>query len=275
MDQQYDMTAFPAFAVTVDMVALMIRDQQLSVLLIQRSERPFKGKWALPGGFVRRGPGVAGEGLDEAARREFAEETGLALEAAYLHQIGAYGDPGRDPRGNVVTVAYLAVAPTRSRARAGGDASYARWIPVSDALDAPEALAFDHARILADGARRTIELVESTALGIAFCREWFTIPHLRRVYEIIWDMPSDTLDAGNFHHRVMGLEGLVEPVTDDELAAKKAQEREVERRLGMMATLGDLPSPRGRPPKCFKRGPLIREHGAAAALTRPFTRPAA
>ena len=273
MDVQRGGEVFPVFAVTVDIVALMIRDEQLSVLLVERGEEPFKHRWSLPGGFVRRGPEHPAESLDDAARREFAEETGIELEAAYLTQLGAYGDPGRDPRGNVVTVAYLAVAPTRSRPQAGGDARHARWMHVSTVLEAEGALAFDHSRILADAVRRTSELVESTALGVAFCRHWFTVPYLRRVYEILWDLPRDTLDPGNFHHRVMGLTGLIEPVTDGELAMKAEEDRATERRLGMMATLDEPASGRGRPPRWFKRGPLIREHGAAAPLERPFTRP--
>ena len=208
MDVQRGGEVFPVFAVTVDVVALMIRDEQLSVLLVERGEEPFKHRWSLPGGFVRRGPEHPAESLDDAARREFAEETGIELEAAYLTQLGAYGDPGRDPRGNVVTVAYLAVAPTRSRPQAGGDARRARWMHVSTVLEAEGALAFDHSRILADAVQRTSELVESTALGVAFCSHWFTVPYLRHVYEVLWDLPRDTLDPGNFHHRVMGLTGL-------------------------------------------------------------------
>lgn len=263
------------FAVSAAVVALMLRDDQLSVLLIKRKEEPFRGGWSLPGGFVRRGQEQPPEGLDDAARRGFLEETGIELDAAYVAQLGAYGDPGRDPRGDVVTVAYLAVRPTGRRLKAGGDASHARWMHVSTVLEAGEgALAFDHSRILADAVQRTSELVETTALGVAFCPDWFTIPHLRRVYENLWDLPRDTLDAGNFHHRVMGMSGLLEPVSDGELAMKAEEERAIERRLGMMPTL-EPPSGRGRPPKVFKRGPLIRERGAAVPLERPFTRPQA
>ena len=110
---------------------------------------------------------------------------------------------------------------------------------------------------------------------MAFCHPWFTIPHLRRVYEVVWDLPTDTLDAGNFHHRVMGLPGLVEPVSEEEYAARQAADRETERRLGMMPT-APLPEPvRGRPPRWFRAGPLIQEQGPAARLERPFVRPAA
>ena len=262
-----------SFAVSVVVVALMLRDDQLSVLLVKRSEEPFRGGWSLPGGFVRRRRGGLQEGLEEAARRGFLEETGIELDAAYVAQLGAYGDPGRDPRGDVVSVAYLAVRPTNSRPTAGGDAASARWMHVSTVLEAGEgALAFDHNRILDDAVRRTSELVESTALGVAFCPQWFTVPYLRRVYENLWDLPRDTLDAGNFHHRVMGMAGLIEPVSDGELAMKAEEDRAIERRLGMMPTV-DEPGGRGRPPKQFKRGPLIRERGAAAPLERPFTRP--
>ncbi|HSL96673.1 MAG TPA: hypothetical protein VLA35_12275, partial [Thermoleophilia bacterium] len=213
------------------------------------------------------------------AERVFAAETGIELQAAYLAQIGAYGDPGRDPRGDVVTVAYLAAALIQSQPktqpRPPDHIRLSRFIPVGVALEVGASLAFDHGRILADAVERTLALVESTALAVAFCREWFTIPYLRRVYEILWDLPSGTLDAGNFHHRIMKLSGLVEPVSEEELEAKAAEDRTIERRLGMMATLGEAETGRGRPPRWFRRGPLIREGGAAAPLERPFVRPRA
>ncbi|MFG2893564.1 NUDIX domain-containing protein [Streptomyces sp. NPDC048248] len=118
-------------AVTVDIVALTLREGALHVLLVERGGKPFQGTWALPGGFVRPGR----ETLDEAAARELAEETGLdaaALERVHLEQLGSYGDPGRDPRMPVVTVAYLAFAPDLPEARGGGDASAAAWIPIAD-----------------------------------------------------------------------------------------------------------------------------------------------
>src|SRR5664280_617351 len=195
------------FAVGVDVVAVMVRNQQLSVLLVERREEPFKRRWALPGGFVRRGPEHPDESLDDAARRVFAAETGIELAPVHLTQLGAYGDRGRDPRGDSVSVAYLAVAPMGTSKLSARKSSVRapRWSATNTALEAGEALAFDHARIFTDAVRCTIELVETTALGLAFCHEWFTIANLRHVYENIWDLPSDTIDAGNFHHRVMGL----------------------------------------------------------------------
>lgn len=265
----------PVFAVTVEVAAVMIRDQQLKVLLVERGEKPFRGRLALPGGFVRREPDQFDETLDEAARRVFAGQTAIELEPVYLAQLGAYGDSGRDPRGDSVAVAHLAIAPhgTGKPAARRSTVGAPHWLATSAVLEAPEALAFDHGRIVADAVRSTIELVETTALGLAFCHEWFTIADLRHIYENIWDLPSDSLDAGNFHHRVMGLEGLVEPVSDEELAQKAAWDRETERRLGIMATLPEASAAgRGRPPRRFKRGPLVREHGPAVPLERPFLR---
>ncbi|MFG2832280.1 NUDIX domain-containing protein [Streptomyces sp. NPDC048434] len=129
----YDPREFPAIAVTVDVVALTLRAGALHLLLVERGGRPFQGSWALPGGFVQAGR----ESLDAAAARELAEETGLdatQLERVHLEQLGSYGDPGRDPRMPVVTVAYLAFAPDLPDARGGGDASSAAWVPVA-ALD--------------------------------------------------------------------------------------------------------------------------------------------
>ncbi|MFJ9412125.1 NUDIX hydrolase [Streptomyces sp. NPDC101393] len=129
----YDPRDFPAIAVTVDIVVLTLREGVLHLLLVERGGRPFQGAWALPGGFVRAGR----ESLDAAAARELAEETGLDaadLDRVHLEQLGSYGEPGRDPRMPVVTVAYLAFAPDLPEARGGGDASAAAWVPVS-ALD--------------------------------------------------------------------------------------------------------------------------------------------
>ncbi len=256
MSTDYDMTAYPPFAVTVDLVAMMIRNEELSVLLVRRGEEPFKGSWALPGGFVQRGPVVVPESLDEAAAREFREETGLPLEAAYVTQLGAYGDPDRDPRGNVVTVAYMAIAPAERLARAGGDATEARWFAATRILSGSPRLAFDHRQIIADAVERTRELIETTALALSFCDEWFTIPYLRRVYEIIWDLPRDTLDPGSFHKRLTRMLRIIKTVSDDDLGPRR-----------------DDASQRGRPPQLYEAGPMVREKGPAARLERLIERP--
>src|SRR6266576_2478203 len=140
----YDASKFPAFAVTLDIVILTMADAALHVLLVRRGEEPFKGMWAIPGGFKR-----PDETLDEAARRELVEETGIDG-ASLLTQFGAYGDPGRDPRMNVVTVAYLAVLREVRDIAAGTDAVAAGLMPVSDVLRGKVELAFDHSRIVHD-----------------------------------------------------------------------------------------------------------------------------
>ncbi|MFI1098098.1 NUDIX hydrolase [Streptomyces sp. NPDC020917] len=131
----YDPRAFDPIAVTVDVVALTLREGGLHVLAVRRGGQPFAGEWALPGGFVRAGR----ESLDEAAARELAEETGLdaaALGRVHLEQLASYGRPDRDPRMHVVSVAYLAFAPHLPDATAGGDAAGADWLPVQAILPA-------------------------------------------------------------------------------------------------------------------------------------------
>jgi 8-oxo-dGTP diphosphatase len=190
----------PIFYVTVDAVVLAIRDDALCALVVERGGDPFKGRWALPGGFVE-----PDEGLYDAAVRELGEETGLRGEVKRLEQLGSYGDPGRDPRGRVVSVAWLAVVPEGAQATAGSDAVAASWRPVSSLLR-EDRLAFDHATILADGVERARAKLEYTALATAFVDEMFTVADLRRVYEVVWGV---ALDAGNFHRKVTNA-GFVE-----------------------------------------------------------------
>jgi 8-oxo-dGTP diphosphatase len=133
---------YPRPAVTVDIV-VVTKARGPKVLLIRRKHDPFAGKWALPGGFVDMD-----ETLETAARRELREET--SVETAELVQLYTYGDPGRDPRGRTISVAYLArVDPRHVVPRAGDDAADAAWFPLTDL---PE-LAFDHATILADARK--------------------------------------------------------------------------------------------------------------------------
>src|SRR5918997_6121398 len=144
----YDASKFPAFAVTVDVVILTMADGLLHALLVRRGEEPFKGMWAVPGGFKR-----PDETLDEAARRELAEETGVDV-PSLLTQFGAYGNPGRDPRMNVVTVGYLAVLRDVGAIVAGTDAAHAALVPVSDVLEERRELALDHRRSVRDRIAR-------------------------------------------------------------------------------------------------------------------------
>jgi 8-oxo-dGTP diphosphatase len=216
----YDPRAYDPVAVTVDVVALTIRDGGLHVLLVQRGEPPFAGQWALPGGFVKAGSTAAGrqaEDLPQAAIRKLAEETGDQLSKVYLEQLGTYGAPGRDPRMRVISVAYLAFAPELPEPRAGGDTSAAAWVPVDPLGLADGAtrqrpgttrkLAFDHAEVVGDGLERARSKLEYTPLATAFVVEPFTISELRAVYETVW---GESLHAGNFHRKVLSVPGFVE-----------------------------------------------------------------
>ncbi|WP_435130217.1 NUDIX hydrolase [Actinacidiphila sp. bgisy144] len=238
----YDPSAFPPFAVTVDLVVLTVRHHALCALTVRRGEAPFQGRWALPGGFVRDE-----EDLSQAAARELAEETGLhAQSGAHLEQLATYGDPQRDPRMRVVSVAHLVLAPDLPAPRAGGDARSARWAPVDTLLtdngqDLGEAapLAFDHGRILADGVERARSKIEYSSLATAFCPPEFTVGELRRVYEAVWGV---ALDPRNFHRKVTGTVGFLVP------------------------TGGTTTRQGGRPAQLFRAG-------GAALLNPPMLRP--
>jgi 8-oxo-dGTP diphosphatase len=198
----YDPSEFPAFAVTVDVVIFTLADGQLQVLLVRRGVPPFEGMWAVPGGFKR-----PDETLDEAATRELAEETGVDG-AALLNQFGAYGDPNRDPRMNVVTVAYLAVLRDLGTLVAGTDAAQAALVPVADALDAKVELAFDHARIIRDALERVRVDLELRGIATAFVGSTFTLAELRAVYEAVWGVH---LDGANFRRSLLAEDGWVIP----------------------------------------------------------------
>jgi len=191
---EYDATDYPTFAVTVDIVILTILDGRLQVVLVKRDENPYRSMWALPGGFKR-----PDETLDEAAKRELLEETGV-FAPSHLTQLKAYGDPDRDPRTNVVTVAYLAALPEVGLVEAGSDAADARLWPVHDALNDLE-LAFDHAQILNDALSRAAEQLEQTSLATSFLRPKFTLSEMQSVYEEIWGV---VLDPANFQRSVKG-----------------------------------------------------------------------
>jgi 8-oxo-dGTP diphosphatase len=198
----YDPSQFPAFAVTVDVVILTMAESRLHVLLVCRGEAPFEGMWAIPGGFKR-----PGETLDEAAMRELREETGVDG-TSLLAQFGAYGDPGRDPRLNVVTVAYLAVVRDVGAIVGGSDAAAAALVKVTDVLSGKLELAFDHLRIVEDAVERVRVELDTGGIAKAFVGSTFTLAELRAVYEAVWGVQ---LDAANFRRRVVAEDGWVIP----------------------------------------------------------------
>lgn len=186
----------PRPALTVDCAVFGWGEGELRLLLVRRGRQPFRGRWALPGGFVR-----PDEGLQEAARRELEEETGLA--DVFLEQLYTFGAPGRDPRGWVVTVAYYALVRRLGLApRAATDAEAAAWFPV-DAL--PE-LAFDHDDIVRRAVERLRSKVRYAPIGFALLPREFTLGELQRLYEGILGAP---LDKRNFRRKVLAL-GLLE-----------------------------------------------------------------
>lgn len=170
---------------------------ELRVLLVRRRGEPFHGCWAIPGGFVR-----VEEGLDDAARRELQEETGLR--DVYLEQLYTFGAPARDPRTRVISVAYYALLPgDPPEARTGDDAGEARWFPVAHL---PRNLAFDHAEILDAALRRLRAKADYAGIAREFLPPRFTLRRLRRIYETVL---GRRLDRANFTRRIV-VEGDIE-----------------------------------------------------------------
>jgi len=177
---------YPRPMVTADCVVLRVKDGALEVLLVERRHAPYKGRWALPGGFIRMK-----ESLEEAAARELAEEVGLK-EVSSLIQLGAYGDPGRDPRGRVITVAFVAlVAGPGPEPRAGDDAAAAGWHLV---MDLPPRLAFDHPTIIGDALRRLVAGGRTSGVLFAFLGDPFAEADLREVLHAVYGVRLDPAD---------------------------------------------------------------------------------
>ena len=196
--------------VAVDIVIFSLREDELQVLLIQRGIPPFQGRWALPGGFV-----LEGESVEAAARRELEEETGV--HDVYLEQLYTFGEPGRDPRGRVVTVAYYALTKEAAPVVAGTDAGAAMWMP---ARKHPP-LAFDHEHILASAIERLTTKLEYTTVGFQLLPKKFTLSQLQRVYETTL---GRELDKRNFRRKMLLL-NILKPLNEwaKEGASRPAQ----------------------------------------------------
>jgi 8-oxo-dGTP diphosphatase len=188
---------YPQPSVTVDLVIFTVAEDDLKVLLIRRGQEPFKGRWALPGGFVD-----IEESLERAAARELQEEVGVMN--VYLEQLYTFGDPKRDPRGRVISVSYFALVDAeRQRIVAASDAAEAQWRSV---FDTPK-LAFDHAKILDYAVWRLRNKIEWTTVGYELLPKKFTLSELQRVYEIILQRP---VDKRNFRKKIMAQGQVVE-----------------------------------------------------------------
>jgi 8-oxo-dGTP diphosphatase len=188
---------FPHPALTTDVVLFSLRETVLMLLLVKRRNEPFRGAWALPGGFVG-----SDESLDECALRELKEETGVS--GVYLEQLFTFGRPDRDPRERVVSVAYYGLVPSENLSlRAASDAADAGWF----AVDHLPALAFDHHEIVALARTRLTAKLDYSTIALQFLPRRFTLSTLQAVYETI---RGEALDKRNFRKWAL-TRGHIEP----------------------------------------------------------------
>src|SRR5271155_3347326 len=186
---------YPHPAVAADLAIFTLQANQLHVLLVERAHDPFKGRWALPGGFVRMH-----EDLPAAAARELEEETGVA--GAYLEQVAAFGNPARDPRERVISIAFFAIIPSDTiQLKSGGDAAAARWWSIEEL---PK-LAFDHQEILNHARHRVRDKLRGSPIALRFLPPEFTLSELQQVHEAIL---GRDLDKRNFRKWLSSLRYL-------------------------------------------------------------------
>ncbi|MEI6731078.1 MAG: NUDIX domain-containing protein [archaeon] len=201
---------YPQPSVTLDMAIFTIQEGELKVLLIKRNHPPFKDTWAIPGGFVKMD-----ESLENGAKRELQEETGV--KAVYLEQLYTFGEPNRDPRGRVITVAYMALINSENiTLKAATDASEAEWFPVAKI---PK-LAFDHKDILAYALKRLRWKFEYTAVAFSLLPEKFTMSQLQRLYEIVF---AKQFDKRNFSKKILSLDILNEEEVKKDVSHRPPQ----------------------------------------------------
>jgi 8-oxo-dGTP diphosphatase len=189
--ETYDASRYERPSVTVDVVIFTLLEQELHVLLVKRKRWPFEGHWAIPGGFINMD-----ESLEQAARRELEEETGVR--DIYLEQLYTFGAPRRDPRTRVISVAYFAIIRADDqKLRVSEESVDVRWYPVQRL---PGQLAFDHDHILANALDRLRSKLEYTTLAFQLLPEVFSILELKHIYEQI--LGEDELDKGNFYRKI-------------------------------------------------------------------------
>jgi 8-oxo-dGTP diphosphatase len=195
--QTYDISKYDKPSVTVDVIIFTIQDTQLHILLIRRKVWPFENDWALPGGFVKMK-----ESLEEAAKRELLEEAGI--ENVYLEQLYTFGEPARDPRTRVITVAYFALIPSPNLTlTATTDASEAKWFSINDLPN----LAFDHGEIIKYSLERLKSKINYTTIAASLLPDSFTLTQLQKVYEVIL---GENLDKRNFRKKILSLDLIEE-----------------------------------------------------------------
>lgn len=200
---------YPRPALTTDCVIFGFDETDLKVLLIQRGIEPYKGSWALPGGFVHMD-----ENTEEGAKRELYEETGL--KDIFIEQLYTFSDINRDPRGRVISVAYYAlVSLHKNLPKAGDDANKAEWFSIHDI----PSLAFDHEKILRVAFYRLKGKIRYQPIGFELLPEKFTFTELQHLYEIILETP---IDKRNFRKKIMKMDLLIELDEKQQGVAHKA-----------------------------------------------------
>ncbi|MCW8974741.1 MAG: NUDIX hydrolase [Sedimenticola sp.] len=188
---------YPHPAVTTDVAVFTLRQQQLQLLLVRRGEDPYRGMWALPGGFLE-----IDEDLESCAKRELKEETGVS--DLYIEQLFTFGRPDRDPRERIISVTYFALVPSNKlEIRAGSDAADAAW----HSLNTLPELAFDHAEIIQQAQERLAAKTLYSTIAFQLLPPTFTLSELQSVYEIL---RNETLDKRNFRKWILSLNLLTE-----------------------------------------------------------------
>jgi 8-oxo-dGTP diphosphatase len=204
--KNYDISAYERPSVTVDIVIFTVQDEDLRILLVKRRQWPFKDRWALPGGFVKMK-----ESLEEAAERELYEETNV--KEVYLEQLHAFGEPKRDPRTRVITIAYYALIKSEDLfLKAASDVKEAQWISTKKL---PK-LAFDHERIVDFAIARLRSMISMSTIAFQFLPQDFTLTELQRIHEIVLDR---RLDKRNFRRKVLSL-GILEETMNRKLEGR-------------------------------------------------------
>jgi 8-oxo-dGTP diphosphatase len=211
-------------SVTADIVIYTIQDNSLKILLVKRGLEPFKGKWAIPGGFVR-----IHEDLEEAAKRELEEETGV--KDVYLEQLYSFGEPKRDPRGRVITVAYMALINSEKiKLQAATDTTDVQWFPVKKV----PALAFDHKKILDYSLKRLKWKFEYTNVAFSLLPEKFTLGEIQKIYEIVFDKD---FDKRNFSKKILSLDILKEEGINKDVAHRPPMMYSLKKDIGEIVSI--------------------------------------